>query len=693
MESLTLLKKTSLVILLLVVLLSVLLLLPLTDNFVEHTKSYLLFFSALLVTLVFIAKTVRESAIKIAITPVTTGLALFGLATLASTFFTANYPVEGLLGLGGVFLSVTIISLLGGSLLPNTAGQKFLSTLSITASVLVVSSLLQSVGFGPAQLINRLFSLSLPTTIIFNLSGSAFIGLQIVVITLLAILYQVVSTKKLHKLYAVTLPILVIGLVFYGLNMLPGKPAALQLPSFTTSWSVMLDTIRSPKSALIGAGVGAYRNVYQIFKPLWMNATENWAVTYSQATNVPLTLMTTMGVLGLSAWALVVFGSYRLFKFAQVKNKPLALFVLAGFALQLLFPLNIVLLTLQAIAIACLVAEERHRLPVLQLQTFTFKILNKPEILSPTTKQVPLVLYVGAVAASLVVLYVGFLTARTLQAHILMTQSTFALSNNEVVKGYELQQRAVTINPYLDIFRRRFSSTSVLIAIALSNKADVTEAEKTQVSQLLQQAVAEARAATTLDDSESQNWANLAQVYQNMITVFEDAYDWTVQAYVAAIQTNPNDPILRLELASVFVQAEDYQQAISLYSQAINLKNDLPVAHYNLGLALEKIASPEALREARKSYQTTLTLLPADSEDYIAVTKKVEDLEKYMEENDISLEPETAEDAQALQGETSITEQNLNNAEPVTPLQQVSLDEVSETPTESTTEGTLNTEN
>lgn len=693
MESNTLMKKISLVILLSLVVLSVLLLVPITDNFVEHTKGYLLFFAALSMVLVFIFKTVRESAIKISITPITTGMTLFGLATLASTFFTANYPVEGLLGLGGVFLSVALISLLGGSLLPSTTAQKFLETLGITTSILVVSSLLQSVGFGPAQLINKLMSLDLPTSVVFNLSGSAFIGLQVVAITLIAILYQVVTTKKLHKLYAVTLPILFIGLIFYGWNMLPGKPAELQLPSFTTSWSVMLDTIRSPKSALIGAGVGSYRNVYQIFKPLWMNATENWAVTYSQATNVPLTLMTTMGVFGLATWALVVFGSYKLFKFVQTKNKPLSLLVLSGFALQLLFPLNIVLLTLQAIAIACLIAEERHRLPVLQLQTFTFKILNKPEVLSPTTKQVPLVLYVGAILGTLVVLYVGFLTARSLQAHILMTQSTFALSNNEAVKGYELQQKAVTINPYLDIFRRRFSSTSVLIAIALSNKADVTEAEKTQVSQLLQQAVAEARAATTLDDSESQNWANLAQVYQNMISVFEDAYDWTVQAYVAAIQTNPNDPILRLELANVFVQAEDYQQAISLYSQAINLKNDLPVAHYNLGLTLEKIASPDALREARKAYQTTLTLLPTDSEDYIAVTKKVEDLEKYMEENDISLEPEVAEDKQPTQSETSITEQNLNNTETVTPLQQVNLEDVPTAATESTSEGSLNTDN
>jgi hypothetical protein len=93
-----------------------------------------------------------------------------------------------------------------------------------------------------------------------------------------------------------------------------------------------------------------------------------------------------------------------------------------------------------------------------------------------------------------------------------------------------------------------------------------------------------------------------------------------------------------------------------------------------------------------------LVLLPADSEDYIVVAQKIEELEKYMKENNISLEapkeeaviPESETAAEA-EGETklsapSITEQNLNNSDTVTPDSEPV--EVQDVPAEGTTEPT-----
>ncbi|GIK84513.1 MAG: hypothetical protein BroJett025_11350 [Patescibacteria group bacterium] len=688
MDTQSLFKKVSLFSVLAIGVLSTLLLVPVTDSFIEHSKLYTLLFGALVVLFLFIVKTFKERAVRVSVSPVSGALLLFALATVAATFFTSDYPVEGLLGLGGLFLSTSVIALLGGSIMPKDVASKFLCTLTGTSVALTVLSILQMLGFGPAQLINRTMGFELPSSLNFNLAGSPFIALQVVGLTLVAVLAHVVSTKKLSKFYAVTLPVLVIGTGLFAWSLLPGKETTLVLPSFSASWSVMLDTIRAPKSALIGAGVSAYRNAYQIFKPIWINGTQNWAVSFTQATMMPLTIVTTMGIIGLLTWIFVVVKFFRYHKTTSASSKALGVFIGASFLLNLLLPFNTVVLTLQAIAIACLIANESHRLPLLQMQTLRFKMLNKPETLNLNKKPMNIPLYIGTGISLVVILAMGYLVTRSAQAFAVMFQSSQAMANNDVVKAYELQQKAVQLNPYYDVFRRRYSATSALIAIALSNKAEITEAEKQQVSALLQQSVSEARAATTLDAAESQNWSNLAQIYNNLIGVSEDAVNWTVQSYVSAIETNPTDPLLRLDLAAVFVGQKAYQQALSIYDQAVNLKADLAISHYRRGEMLELVETPDAYREARLSYQRALALLPANSEDYVAVTTKIEDLEKFMEENDISLEPETEESAQtgSQAGEEatelsapSITEQNLNNSDTVTPdAEPVEVDNLSD---------------
>lgn len=681
----TLIKKIPLISVLVFGVLSVLLLLPITDNFIEHSKLYTLFVGTLLIATLFVVRTYQERAFRITISPVTGALFLFGLTTLASTFFTSDYPVEGLLGLGGVFISTALIGVFGGNVLPKNSSITFLKLLAGTSAALTITSAAQMIGYGPSQIFNQIFGISLPNSLNFNLSGAPFIALQIIALSLLTVVFHVIKTKKLSTFFAVTVPILVIGVGIFSWSLLPGKETSLLLPSFSASWSVMLDTIRAPKSALIGAGVANYRNAYQTFKPLWTNGTDQWAVTFTQAANMPLTILTTMGILGLLSWFILIVAVIRFYKNCLPENKSLGFFMLASFLLNLVLPFNTVILTLQALALAFLVANEAHRLPLLQMQAFNFKMLNKPEKIGEIKKPLNVALYFGTTLSLVLIVATGYLVVRSLQANLLMYQSTKAAATNDIIKVYELQQKAIQLNPYIDIFRRRYSYTSAIIAIALSNKADITEAEKQQISALLQQSVTEARAATTLDSSESQNWTNLAQIYGNLIGVSEDAVNWTVQSYVSAIERHPTDPLLRLDLAAVFVQQKAYQQALGIYDQAINVKANLPISHYRRGEMLELVQNPNAYREARLSYQRALALLPAGSEDYVTVNTKIEELEKYMKDNKISLEPETQNSAQTDATGTneessqpttpSITEQNLNNTNTVTPTSQpVELD-------------------
>ncbi len=201
-----------------------------------------------------------------------------------------------------------------------------------------------------------------------------------------------------------------------------------------------------------------------------------------------------------------------------------------------------------------------------------------------------------------------------------------------------------------------------MIASALSNKTDITEAETEQIAQLLQQAVREARSATLLDQTDSQNWLALAQIYQNMVGISEDATQWAVQSYVSAIETNPTDPSIRVTLGGIFMNQKEYQQAASIFQQTIGIKSDFAPAYYNLGVVLITL---EDWRNAQTAFRETLKLLPADSEDYSQVSTQLAEIDKKVAELDAA--DKKAADAAAAATKQGSAATNVE-AETETPL-------------------------
>lgn len=609
---------------------TVLLVVPTTDNFLFQSKSFTTFFVTFALLLVFLGYAWVRKSFEFVISPFTVGILAFGLASIAATFFTQSYPVENLLNFGGIYIAGTLIALTAGSILPKNTARLAVSTLAVSSALLVVTQLAQAVGFGPAHLINQLLGLQLPTNLVFNLAGSPLVALELLIVTLLAMVVTVVSTKFIPKLYVVTAPILLIGLILNVWALLPGKTAPLSLPSFTASWSVALDTIRSPRAALIGSGPASYQNNYLQFKPLWVNGTNAWNIPFSQAADLPLTLIATTGFLGLVSWIFLNLKVFFVGKSISAEGRgALALFLVSSI-IMLFVPANVALLTIQAVALAALIALHRDKYPVMTITPLKVNWHQKiANVVHTENKQSNLLFNISAMLLAVVLLYGTYLTGRAYAAHVQLFRSDLATAKDDAVAVYELQQSAYQLNPYLDVIRRRYATTNLLIAIALSNKTDITEPEKAQVGELLQQAIREARSATVLDPTDTQNWQILAQIYQNMIGVTEDAQEWTVQSYVQAIQLNPNDPVLRLNLGGVFMNAEQYDQAAGVFSQATQIKPDYPGSYYQLARALAQL---NQLDQSKAAYQQVLALLPANTEEYTLVTKELEELEKIIAE-------------------------------------------------------------
>ncbi len=608
----------------------ILLLLPFTDSFIAHTKLYLLLAAGLLVTVLYLVRAIKRNSLDFVLSPFTTPLMVFGAAALISSLFTNSYPVENLLGMGGAYVAMVLIAIFGTSLLPRDSARPFLTTLGLVGVVLFALSLLQFVGLGPAQWFNAMWNFEIPSGLIFNLAGSTLIALQVSVVGLVGIAGYYYIHRRLPSLMMAAVPILLIAVAVFGWSILPGKDTSVVLPSYAASWSVALDALRSPRSAIIGVGPESYVNVYAQFKPLWVNTQEHWNINFNQAANVPLTLIATMGLFGLAAWVVFALAALKMIKVVSRENLPLAWMVVAMLLLHLLLPTNLVMLTILGITLAVLGAAERHRLPAVKMQTLSARITNQQQADATTAHSNTVSPFnIIAIAFLLGALLLSYFVGQSYAAQVYMNESNKAAMKNDAVKTYELQQQAIVLNPYLDSFRRRYAMTNMLIAIAISNRADATEQDQQQISELLQQSIREARAATMLDPGDSQNWLTLAQIYEQMIGVTDEAVQWAIQSYVSAIETNPTDPSLRIALGGIFLGQEEYEQAANIFNGAIEVKPDFPNSYYNFAIAMENLERYEA---AKSAYQQVLVLLDPDTEDYTQVTERLEAVEAILAE-------------------------------------------------------------
>ncbi len=632
---------------------------PFTDSFINDTKIALFFLAGIIILGLYALKIFSQKTITVTFSPFATGLTVFGAAAVASTLFNNPFPAQSLLAFGGVYITMALLVGLASCILEDKVREHSLVTaLGISGAVLGVVSLLQMVGYGPSHLYNQLFSLNIPATAVFNLVESPFVATQVLSVILVGILAAIFqqlrpssSTEKQGQagvLLAVAAG-LIVGLGVNIYSILPGKFTAPLLPPFDVSWSVAIDALRTPRTALIGFGPDSYRVAYNLFKPAGLNMSDYYGIDFNQGANVPLTLLVTLGLFGLLSWLFLVVHIVKKFiKDSQLRQHPTSWMLMALVVIQFLFPPHAITMILFALVLTFWLAIQHQDFEHVKLYTLMTRLSNREEHKTSYTHVFSQALAVILLLVAVVALY-GF--GRGEAAAFTMFRSSLAAAQNNAVQTYELQQQAIQLNPYIDTYRRRYGLTNLTIATALANKADLTEAEQAQIVQLIQQSIREGRAATTLQPNYYGNWQVLAQIYTNLIGVATGAEDWAVNAYVRGVELSPTNPDLRLQLGSVFFQREQYQEAAQLFQQATNLKPDHANAYYNLANALVQLGQ---LQSAEQVYLAVLELIEPGTEDYQKASNELKQIQAQIEQ----MPADESESAQADQ--PSVIEDGLD---------------------------------
>jgi tetratricopeptide (TPR) repeat protein len=643
---------------------------PFAEQFVTQSKAVIILLTAFIFVFLYALHTFFTKVIEIPNSPLLLPILGFLGAVAISTISNSQYPLKHLLGMGGVYISFSIIVLLASLLIKKASLVQLSNVLNGATFTVLSASLLQLIGFGPSFIFNNLLSTTLPTqTLSLNLAGSPLIAMQLGMLASIAYGLRIYKTKNKSVFSLLILIVLIGHTLFHGWLSLPQKVTTPLIMPWAVNWSIALDTLRSPKSAIVGFGPESFATASTTLKPAWTNATQQWFVTFIQGSNTILTLIVTTGLLGVIAFISILVAIFKEYKKSHPETKPYFVLTAVTVLFLLIFPPNTVLFGFLAVCISYVLINEQKRYTKIELKSLQSSFQTNQESTQLHAKNEHKYQNFGFVISFCVVLIAitalsFFWFAKSIRAESLYFASLRANQENDVVAAYQLQQKAIALNPYNDAYRRAFSSSSIAIAAALAQNEELSDTENQQFSELIQQAIQEGRSATIIDPANAANWIVLAGVYKSLIGVVDEADRWAVTTYLNGIQAAPQDPGIRIELGLVLYTVEKYQEAAQFFQQAINLKPDLPNGYYNLANALVKI---EQYSLARIAYQQTLLLLQPDYEGYIVAAEELEKLEKLMESLGLLNEDSNTETTGPItREEDSKTEPPQNNTTPNT---------------------------
>lgn len=398
------------------------------------------------------------------------------------------------------------------------------------------------------------------------------------------------SDHDKHRMVAIVMALVCVGgLALTTYQILPRWNEA-TLPYFT-NWQVLLESYKNWQHLLVGVGAENFLGVFTAGRPTDLNMTPLWNTRFALGSSLFFHIATVYGLVGTAAlgWFLV-------------NMHPVA--ILAFLFLPPSFPALVV-------ASALLILSE----PVLAPKRFNLLWLGYPIAIG-------VLLLAGAA---------GYGLFRSYGAELAFARSLAALENRDGTATYNLQIQAISRNPYITRFHTAYSQTNLALANAMAENTATASADRQTATQLVQQAIREAKIAVGLSPTNVLAWENIGGVYQSLIGVAQGADQWAIAAYQRAIQLDPTNPGIRLRLGGAYVGQQKFDAAAESYLMAIRLKPDYANAYYYLAFAYRQqkkyLLAAQALKES-------ITYVTPDTDDARRGQTELEELRELLTEEE-----------------------------------------------------------
>ncbi len=450
--------------------------------------------------------------------------------------------------------------------------------------------------------------------------------------------------KKNVALFAIPVGLIALTLVLAYLP-LPGNkiqqleanfPKEIQLP-FDISWKVTASAFRD--APFIGTGPSTYLFNFTSYKPVEFNGKNFWSFSFDTAYDEFLQVLGTLGIFGFGALALlclVIFTSSwkNLAMGTPETHQDVSNVVSPALAVSGL--LTIVLFAIHATTLVSIVATMFVLAALMMSQkSIREKVMEFSMGIKASTSDnkqfdlFPIILFVVFLIAAVPVL---FRMSAIVSADYYHRQALVQASKNGTLT-YTYLQKAENLNNNVDLYRVDMAQTNFALANAIAAQkgptkdnpqGSLTTQDKSTIQTLLSQSINEGRAAVVLNPRSARNWAVLASIYNNITGVAQNAAAFSLDSYSRAIQRDPLNPILRLNVGGIYYSAKNYDLAIRFFTDAANLKPDYANAYFNLAISLRDKGDLQNALAVAQQLQTVLK--DPTTPDYKVATQLVDEL-------------------------------------------------------------------
>lgn len=377
-------------------------------------------------------------------------------------------------------------------------------------------------------------------------------------------------------------------------------------PSFSATMSVTKGVLS--KNPFFGIGPNRFDEAWAMYKPVSINSTQFWGDSFSSGSGLLPTLFSTTGYLGILAW--VVFLGLLIFTgvksvFSGIKNEVnleiMSFFVLSLylFVSSFFYSTGVVLFLLSLAFTGIFIGLTSSN----QGKEISFSFLNDHR---KSFFSILFLIILIIISAALSFKYVERLVS-VFYFQKALTSSTVPLAESSINKSLTLYVNDLYLRTYAQIYLIKLNSI-------VNKGATLSDNDKADLQVSFDQAVNSAQLATKSNTSSYLNFQSLGLVYQTAGGLgVKDAYGKAVEAYKVASSLNPNNPGLKLNIASNLFIDGNVKDAKDYASQALSLKPD----YIDALLVLSQIAKSEGNNTEALSYAERALLISPSNENLI----------------------------------------------------------------------------
>ena len=374
-------------------------------------------------------------------------------------------------------------------------------------------------------------------------------------------------------------------------------------PSFGATMSVTKAVLKA--DPIFGTGPNKFEAAWAMYKPAVVNTTQFWDVSFNSGSGLLPTFASTTGSLGILTLfifftSLIVGGIKSIF--SGIKNGlnwvTMTFFLLSLylFISSFFYPVGAVIFLLAFAFAGVFLGLSAGSV---QNGEISLSFLNDHRRSFFSILFFVLIIIVS-VAASFK--YLERLASVSYFRKAL-TVTTIPDAENLINKALKLYTN--------DLYLRTYAQVYLLKLDSLAKKdASLSDRERTDAQSSLDQAVNGAQAATAYNPKNYLNFQALGSVYQMAGSLgIKDGYSKAIEAYTIASTLNPNNPRLKLAMASISFALGKTKEAKDYGNAAITLKPD----YVDALVVLSQIFKSEGDNEGAFFYaQTALSTAPTD---------------------------------------------------------------------------------